>query len=272
LKVNINPNAGMSEGKIDFVISYVNPNDPDWLKIAEERGVFDDTASGKKSLRYKDDGTIELAIDSIRKFCPWAGDIYLLLFDSPGQLPESLTDKVKVIWHSEFIPPEYRPCFNSSCIEMFMPFLPGVSETFIYMNDDMIITRPLSQSLFIKNGLPRHDCWIIPATVEDQNLISVVAYNILLGVNQRAKRIRYKHGPLAYNKSQMMECWERYKDKLILSPLRRRDTDTSRILYTFYNFLYYNAGESPIKVKMLYDTKSYIEFDWKGMDKFDSIE
>lgn len=261
----------MNENKIDFVIAYVNPNDPDWLKIAEEKGVFDDTASGKKEIRYQDDGTIELAVDSIRKFCPWAGDIYLLLFDSLGQLPESLKDKVKVIWHSEFIPEQYRPCFNSSCIEIFMPFLPRVSETFIYMNDDMIITRPLSKSLFIRNGLPRHDCRVIPAVNNDQNMIAINTYNILLGVKQRAKRLKYKHGPIAYNKSQMLECWERYKDKISVSPLRRKDADTSRILYTFYNFLYYNIGESPINVKSLLNTKSYIEFDWNNINKYDSI-
>ena len=258
--------------KIDFVISYVNSNDPDWLKAAEEKGVFDSTASGNKEIRFRDDDTIELAVDSIRKFCPWAGDIYLLLFDSPGQLPESLKDKVKVIWHSEFIPSEYRPCFNSCCIELFMPFLPYVSETFVYLNDDMVITSPLSESVFIDGkGYPKHDLSIISATWDDQNLIAVNVYNTLLEVNQREKRIKYKHGPLAYNKSQMLECFDRYKDKFVLSPLKRASTDISRVLFTFYTFLYYNVGETPIKVKSLYGLSNYREINWNDLSEYDCV-
>lgn len=48
----------------------------------------------------------------------------------------------------EFVPEEYLPTFNSLVFEAFLHQIPGLSEHFIYMNDDTIITKPLNSSSF----------------------------------------------------------------------------------------------------------------------------
>ena len=53
------------------------------------------------------------------------------------------------------MPPECLPCFNSALIEHFLYKIPGLSEHFLYANDDMFINKPVNPSIFFdKEGLP----------------------------------------------------------------------------------------------------------------------
>ena len=56
--------------------------------------------------------------------------------------------------HSDFIPQDYLPTFNSNVIELCLNRINDLSEQFILFNDDMFILRPMEQDEFFKNGLP----------------------------------------------------------------------------------------------------------------------
>ena len=47
------------------------------------------------------------------------------------------------------------PVFNSRAIEINLHRIPGLAEQFVYFNDDMFITKPVTKEDFFKNGLPR---------------------------------------------------------------------------------------------------------------------
>ena len=58
--------------------------------------------------------------------------------------------------HSDILPPEGRPTFNSHAIEASLHRIPGLSEHFIYFNDDMFLGRPTRpERFFTANGLAR---------------------------------------------------------------------------------------------------------------------
>lgn len=74
------------------------------------------------------------------------------------QTPEWLdteNPKVQVVDHKEIMPKESLPCFNSNLIEHFLDKIPGLSEHFLFANDDMYINRPVSPATFFEaDGLP----------------------------------------------------------------------------------------------------------------------
>ena len=58
------------------------------------------------------------------------------------------TTKVRIITHEQIIPRKFLPTFNSSVIELFLHKIPGLSEHFIYVNDDFYAWSPMTQNDF----------------------------------------------------------------------------------------------------------------------------
>ncbi len=62
--------------------------------------------------------------------------------------------KLKVVRHEEFIPEKYLPTFNSHTIELNLHRINGLSEHFVYFNDDTFVTAYVKPEDFFKKGLP----------------------------------------------------------------------------------------------------------------------
>ena len=56
------------------------------------------------------------------------------------------------------IPERFLPTFNSSAIELFLHRIPGLSEHFIYFNDDMIALKPMTPDRWfnVETGIPNN--------------------------------------------------------------------------------------------------------------------
>ncbi len=50
--------------------------------------------------------------------------------------------------HRDILPPEALPCFNSVVLEHFLHRIPGLSEHFLYANDDMFFGAPVGPGFF----------------------------------------------------------------------------------------------------------------------------
>lgn len=138
---------------IDAVVLWVDGNDPEWQKEkAKYQGVeLDDSNS---SNRYRDWGLMMYWFRGIEKFLPWIRKIH---FVTCGHLPEFLNTafpKLHIVKHSDFIPKEYLPTFSSHAIEANLHRIDGLSEHFIYFNDDMFVLRRMPEEAFFKDSLP----------------------------------------------------------------------------------------------------------------------
>ena len=136
---------------IDFVIPYVNPTDTSWqqsFKQYNPQADFNDC-------RYRDWGILPYVFRSIEQHLPWVRQIVLILA-SESQVPSWLdTTKLKIVYHKDFIPEQYLPTFNSNTIEMFLGNIKGISEHFIYSNDDIYFLRDMQPTdFFTSEGLP----------------------------------------------------------------------------------------------------------------------
>ena len=132
---------------MDAVITYVNGADPKWQ---EQYAAF----SGREpSKRFRDWGTLRYLIAGIHRYMPFIDKIYLVVA-LESQVPEEVASEVCVVLHRDIIPAKFLPTFNSTTIEMFLWRIPGLSEKFIYFNDDVFPLRPTSEDDFFPSGMP----------------------------------------------------------------------------------------------------------------------
>ena len=105
--------------------------------------------------RFRDMETLKYTLRAIEKNCPWYHKIYLI---TAGHSPLWLNaehKKIVLVSHEElFIDKSHLPVFNSVAIEMNLVNLKGLSEKFVYMNDDFIIWNKLETSRFFRKGKP----------------------------------------------------------------------------------------------------------------------
>ena len=143
------------EQDIDFVVTWVNMDDPEWQKVFNK---FSDKPyiekNGISDARFRDYGFLKYWFRGVERFAPWVRKIHFL---TNGQIPEWLdttNPKINLVSHEDIIPKEFLPTFNSVVIERFMHKIPDLSEKFVYFNDDFYIIRPISPERFFKNNLP----------------------------------------------------------------------------------------------------------------------
>ena len=126
--------------KIDFVVTWVDGNDVAW-QAEKIRYSPKKTDSGNEENRFRDWGLMKYWFRGIEKFAPWVNHVYFITW---GHVPEWLNlehEKLSIIKHSDYIPDEYLPTFNSNVIELNLHRIPQLSEHFVLFNDDMIFFK-----------------------------------------------------------------------------------------------------------------------------------
>lgn len=147
---------------IDIVIPWVDGNDP--VHSAKRHGF--NTGSNEENLedvggnsRFSSIGEIFYCILSINLYAPFVRKIFIV---TDGQDP-MIGEEISRILPNGHIPMEivdhkvifrgyedYLPTFNSRAIEAMIWRIPGLSERFILMNDDFIITGKVSPEDFFQ--------------------------------------------------------------------------------------------------------------------------
>lgn len=139
--------------QIDIVVPWVDDADPVWQKKkAEYTGK--EYIEGNTDVRYRDWDNLKYWFRGVEKFAPWVRYIF---FITDNQKPEWLNvDHPKLRWvkHSDYIPEEYLPTFNSSTILWNLNKIPELSEHFILFNDDVFIIDETKPEDFFVNGKP----------------------------------------------------------------------------------------------------------------------
>ena len=138
--------------KIDFVIPWVNGSDPMWRQEKKKYMGIDELDAGEE--RYRDMGILKYWFRAVETYAPWVNQVHFITY---GHLPDWLNTecpKLHIVKHKDYIPAEYQPTFSSHPIELNIHRIPGLSEHFVYFNDDMLLNAPIAPEFFFKNGLP----------------------------------------------------------------------------------------------------------------------
>jgi len=138
---------------IDIVFSWVDGNAIEYQRArqaAQSGAVLGEGDDAPARFRQIDE--LKYALRSVHTFAPWIRQIYIAT-DSPA--PAWLADhpKVRIVRSEEFFAdPSVLPTHNSQAVESQLHHIPGISEHFIYSNDDMFFGRSVDPSVFFSPG------------------------------------------------------------------------------------------------------------------------
>jgi hypothetical protein len=137
--------------KIDFVVPWVDGNNPEWQARYKQ---YRQGEHPEDAARFRDWGLLPYWFRAVEKYAPWVNKIY---FVTSGEVPDWLNlnhPKLVHVKHEDFIPAKYLPTFSTRTIELNLHLIPGLSEHFVYFNDDMFLNGPVKTTYFFINGLP----------------------------------------------------------------------------------------------------------------------
>ena len=187
----MNDNNQIMDKKIDFVITWVDDSDPKWRKEYEYYSAKEGRCINTDACRYRDWDTLRYWFRGVEKFAPWFNKIFFVTY---GHLPKWLnTDnpKLVIVKHEDFIPAEYLPTFSSFAIEFFFHKIKGLSERFVYFNDDMFLIDCVSPERFFRNGLPCDIAALSPIFTKGMFGCSVYLAIDLIRCNFNKKKSRF---------------------------------------------------------------------------------
>ena len=174
--------------KIDFVIPWVDGNDPEWRAEKDKYAGKDVTVAfegdSNSDCRYRDNGLLKYWFRSVEAFAPWVNVIH---FVTCGQKPEWLNEnhpQLHLVNHTDFIPEKYLPTFNSITIEMNFHRIKDLSEKFVFFNDDNYLLQPVNQEFFFRGSYPVLDTNLRYTNLVGYNNWSRLVFNDYCLVNK----------------------------------------------------------------------------------------
>lgn len=236
---------------VDLVYLWVDGTDDAWRKrkatFTQEH--YSDVGMNSEA-RYADHQELRYSLRSAEKYAPWIRKIFIV---TDRQIPEWLdtsNPKIRIVDHSEILDPETMPCFNSNVIEHHLHRIPGLSEHFLYANDDMLFNRPVEKKdFFMADGYPivrfnRRLCrklWLkflekgLKKPTNSYNL--AIQRSALLVEKKYGRYIGHKthHNIDAYRKSDFLHTFLTFEKEIKASFKNhiRGDSDVQRNIYSF---------------------------------------
>ena len=275
--------------EIDLVYTWVDGNDPEWkAKHDAFTGGEDKRGDSNCKGRYADNDELRYSLRSIATYAPWIHRIFIV---TDNQVPEWLNldnDKIRIVDHKDFIPKEGLPCFNSTVIEHCMYRIPGLSEHFIYSNDDMFLNKPVTPATFFtEDGLPivrmlrspfrRFTIWF-----KDKFLSRPLSrYNLAL---RNSSRLVYKaygvymsekthHNIDAFLRSNFEHVANKFKAEfapMMKNHLRTTD-DFQRIIYSYVPIIEKRARREYVGKDVSYMLRIHHKDSYTKLEKYDPI-
>lgn len=234
--------------KIDFVVPWVDGNNPEWRK--NKAAYSGEVSHGNEDKRYREWDQLKYWFRGVEKFAPWVNRVH---FITCGHLPPWLNinhPKLHFVKHEDYIPSEYLPTFSSHPIELNIHRIEGLSEKFVYFCDDMFIVDYVSPEDFFVGNLPcstaglaiigqtetefagiLHECHSLLNRQFDSRVVMRKHFGKFVNPRYGFKRnlqtllllpycsaffpgFYVAHGPNAYLKSTLCEVWEKETEKL----------------------------------------------------------
>ncbi len=276
---------------IDIVVTWLDSTDSKWQ---EQYMQYKKNSSGRtESARFRNMDIFRYWFRAIEAYAPWVNKVFLV---TNGTFPKWINPdnpKLVLVKHSDYIPEEFLPTFNSRTIEFFIYRIKGLSEHFIYFNDDFFLNAPIKPELFFRKGLPcdNNTESILNVPIYNKKdrfgiYMSILAnigtinshFNRWKTVKQSYKRwfgshlgknglllslclhherrfvgFKWRHFEQPYLKSTFEDAWEKEPDMLLSSCTRFR----GEVTLTPYFFRYWQFATNKFYPTKLYKTKFF---------------
>ncbi|ETW24471.1 stealth family protein [Mycobacterium gastri] len=268
------PHASDVTFDIDLVFSWVDGSDPDFrARRAAQMSACVVGEGDDAEARIRQIDELKYALRSVNMFAPWIRRIFIATDSAP---PRWLAEhpKITIVRAEEhFTDPAALPTYNSHAVESQLHHIPGLSEHFLYSNDDMFFGRPLKATMFFSPGG-------VTRFVEATTRIGLGANDPTRSGFENAARVNrqllferfgqlitrhLEHTAVPLRKSVLIEMEREFPDEFARTQASafRSGTDISvtNSLYHYYALMTGRAVQQE-KAKVLYvDTTSYAGLD-----------
>ena len=208
---------------LDLVYTYVDTTDPIWLKkVRKYKPDYGKTNLNKQRFNYNNE--IQFSLRTVQKFAPWFRNIFIVSDNQTFELDfleEKIRNKIKFINHTDIIPLKYLPVFNSSLIEMFLNNIEGLSDYFIFLNDDVFFGNYITPSYFFdKNRVLKSFMWDRKREIDKNKRISYAltiykSHKLIYEKFKVKKYYKSNHVSWNLNKNMYKITFNLFKDKFI---------------------------------------------------------
>jgi len=265
---NINHNKPndfkINEIDIDLVYTWVDGSDSEWLESKKKYMTIEkkDKKKSKNSItsnRYRNLDELKYSLRTVVNFLPFIRKIYIV---TNGQRPSwlKLDDKIELITHEQIFPKPptcggeiikdfYLPTFNSIAIEANLHRIPGLSEYFIYLNDDVFIGQPMKREhfldekgrtkVYLREGkfVPKREKFKLTDYYFRDGLYHTHKYLNKYSI-KRIKRMTHQHVGIMLRKSVLQNIEEQLKstDNWLSSLTRFRQNQNIMLISLFYQY------------------------------------
>jgi hypothetical protein len=239
---------------IDAVYTWVDGSDPLWLA---RRARYSDTGYHEESAnaaRWISRDELRYSLRSLHLYAPWLRHIYLVTADQVPAWLDTSVPGLTVVPHREiFRSAEGLPTFNSHAIESQLHHIEGLSEHFLYFNDDMMLGREtVPQDFFLGNGTTKFfpSPAFVPLgerTEEDPPVAAAGKNNRRIVETHAGTTIiqKMKHVPYALRRSVLAEIEETFPEAHHRTAISRfRGVDDISIASSLHHYYAYDSGRA----------------------------
>jgi hypothetical protein len=137
---------------VDAVFMWVNGSEPKFIKLLHNKTKANGGTTEDHAARFRDIGQLRFGMRSIWMNAPWIRRIILVVWDRATQTPNWLNTShpsISVVEHPEiWEDPSQLPTLSSSPTATYLHRIPGISEVFLYLEDDYIIAQRVTKDSF----------------------------------------------------------------------------------------------------------------------------
>lgn len=147
---------------IDAVIAWVDGQDPKHFqkRTKRQKELNLPISENLSSTRYESNYEINYCVLSILKYAPYINNIFIVtdqqtpkIFEDCERNYPGSSERITIIDHKELFP-DYLPNFNSLSIATTLSNIPGLSDRYIYFNDDVFLIKPTQEEDFFVGDRP----------------------------------------------------------------------------------------------------------------------
>ena len=141
----------MKKFPVDIVYLWCDSSDNTWLsKKNDALKAYAEPLNqdAVNYCRFVNNDELKYSLRSLEKYAPWINNIYIVTDNQVPKWLDTNNPKIHIVNHSEILPDDALPTFNSVAIETGLHKIPGLAEHFLYANDDMFFGAPVSKDFF----------------------------------------------------------------------------------------------------------------------------
>ena len=237
--------VAMTSAQMDIVFTWVDDRFDGYADTMQ--GYMDDVRDTNPNRTRDNLDLLKYALRSVEENLPEFRRVYLL--SCRPQVPDWMRQDhpdLRLVHHDEIMDPAILPTYNSFAIVSHLHLLPDLSETFLYLEDDMLIRRRGLLDALHRSGMPLS---LFKAAktrrLDELDTAKDSPWNLAMGTANAALAREFAdrprqytiHGPRLFHKAAFADMVERFSPEITDTRASRFRSGTnvpSEYLYPHY--------------------------------------